>query len=63
MSDYQKRLESAKKGERTFDGKPCKHGHGTKRYTSNGVCVECTAIRSTERTDKIRDALRQAHEG
>lgn len=60
MSDYQKRLEAAKRGETIYEGKPCKHGHGVKRYTSNGVCIECTALRSTERTGKIRDALREA---
>ena len=60
MSDYQIRLAAAQRGERTYDGKPCKHGHGTLRYTSNGVCTACTAVRSTERQEKIRQALREA---
>lgn len=25
-----------------YHGKPCKHGHGTLRYTANRNCVECT---------------------
>lgn len=24
-----------------FTGKPCKHGHVTKRYSCNGACLEC----------------------
>ena len=26
-------------------GKPCKHGHPSKRYVSNGACVACVGIR------------------
>jgi len=29
-----------------FIGNPCKKGHGTKRYVSNGACVECVKIKS-----------------
>jgi hypothetical protein len=25
----------------TYEGKECIHGHGTRRYTRNGECVEC----------------------
>lgn len=24
-----------------FTGRPCKHGHVSKRYTQNGICAEC----------------------
>jgi hypothetical protein len=24
-----------------FTGKECKHGHISKRYTTNGICYEC----------------------
>jgi hypothetical protein len=27
-----------------YDGKPCLHGHGTKRYVANGDCVTCRNI-------------------
>lgn len=29
-----------------FTGKPCKNGHVSSRYTSNGVCVECHTNRN-----------------
>lgn len=32
-------------GLRTFDtGQPCKNGHNSARYTSNGGCLECMGI-------------------
>lgn len=31
--------------QRYFTGKPCKHGHVSERYTSTGICVECTRRR------------------
>lgn len=34
--------------KRYFTGLPCKHGHISDRLTSNGSCIECTKIRSTE---------------
>jgi hypothetical protein len=60
MSDYGKRLEAAQKGEKIFEGRLCKHGHGARRYTSNGACVECIAARAEVRQNAIRDALREA---
>jgi len=44
---YRQKIPSPKKlavasGERYyFTGKPCKHGHISKRWTYNGCCVEC----------------------
>lgn len=40
--------------QRFFEGNPCIHGHGTRRYRSCGSCVEC--IRMASRAS--RDALR-----
>ena len=37
------RTEAQAQGLKTyFTGKPCKHGHVAERYTSRGICVECT---------------------
>ena len=32
----------------TFEGNPCKHGHGTTRYLSNRSCVTCRKLWATE---------------
>ena len=37
------------KGERFYFGKPCWKGHGTKRYTYCGHCVECESLKSKRR--------------
>lgn len=33
-----------------YQGKPCKHGHGTERYTKDSKCVVCVALRAARRT-------------
>lgn len=36
-------------GERYYDtGKPCKHGHLSKRFTHNGNCYQCTQLASNK---------------
>lgn len=35
-----------KQGVTRYHGKPCKYGHGTERFTTNGVCVTCHKERS-----------------
>lgn len=35
-----------------YQGKPCQHGHGTERYTKDGKCVACVAIRAKARAAK-----------
>lgn len=32
---------------RYFTGKPCKHGHIAERHTSDGACLECSRIKSS----------------
>lgn len=32
----------------TYDGKPCKHGHGTLRYKAGGSCVRCQSEYSSK---------------
>lgn len=37
----QARKEAKERGEKLFEGAPCKHGHGNIRYVSTGGCLEC----------------------
>ena len=59
MSEYELRLEAAKRGEKRYAGKPCLEHANALRYTSNGACVECTRVRSEGRQDEIRDLLKR----
>ena len=37
-----KRLEAIQNGRATYNsGKPCKRGHNSDRYSSNGMCIDC----------------------
>ena len=43
------RQEAIQAQERYFyNGKPCKHGHISKRMTVNGSCYECVKQRSKQ---------------
>ena len=35
---------ATKHGHKYYEGQLCKYGHGTKRYTKGGNCVECKAM-------------------
>lgn len=49
---------------RFFMGKPCKRGHGGKRYTNGKACVECSAANSvTPKTKAQRRTSRHTPEG
>ena len=42
------RAEAKAQGlQRYYQGKPCKYGHDSERYTSTGICVACTRGRKT----------------
>jgi len=43
-----------------FTGKPCKHGHLVKRYTSNGRCMicQCDAVKKNYRKDPSKAIAR-----
>ena len=58
MSDYQLRLQAAKRGEIKYRGRECHANHGGIRYTSNGICVECMKGKAKARVDKVRELLR-----
>lgn len=38
------RLDALHKGEKWYDGKPCKNCGETKKFTSNCCCVECNKL-------------------
>jgi hypothetical protein len=49
------RNQAADKGLlRYWDGKPCKRGHNSERYTRNGVCIECNREDTYARREDIR---------
>lgn len=41
-----------------FNGKPCKHGHISKRLTVNGSCYECVKLRSKQFQTELRQSLK-----
>lgn len=44
MPQLASRLEAANAGRKTYYlGTPCKAGHISERYTSNGACIACLA--------------------
>ena len=47
------RLEAATAGARFYEAKPCAHDADTRRYTSSGVCVTCTAKKAKAFSAKI----------
>lgn len=56
-----KRMAAAKLGLVTYyTGKPCKHGHDSRRYTTSGACVECLAASTEAHRKEIREALKAA---
>lgn len=59
MSEYELRLEAARKGEKRYSGKPCLEHANAKRYTSNGACVECTRVRRDGQHNEIRELLKR----
>ena len=57
------RFEAAKRGERHYEGTPCKRCGSTLRYVMTGSCVECTKAKSLAHRLKVQEQLRQAREG
>lgn len=35
------KLIAVVRGQIWFEGNPCRHGHGVRRYVSTGDCVKC----------------------
>ena len=59
MTEYDLRIEAAKRGAKRYTGKPCEAHAGGLRYTSNGACVHCTAEKAAARMNKVRDLLKR----
>ncbi len=52
------RKEALKLGEKYFDtGKPCKHGHNSKRFTHNSNCYQCTQKASNKNYHNIKSDI------
>ena len=47
------RKQAKERGEKTYDGKPCKNCGSTKKYTSNWSCVSCELQRTLNRDPDI----------
>lgn len=55
------RKQSIENGlSRFYTGKLCRHGHDSERFTSNGVCVECSAINSSNYRKEVSRLLKMA---
>lgn len=57
------RIEAARKGEKRYQGKPCKACGCTERYTVNTGCVQCAAKSAKKNADSIKALLEQAKAG
>lgn len=54
------RRDALAKGERTYVGKPCPHGHDGTRYAISGCCIECVRAMSQRRlTEEGRAHVRK----
>ncbi len=65
MEEITTREEAKAKGlKHYFTGKPCKHGHVSRRFTSNGICTSCNLEShmrfATKNPDKIK-AIKATH--
>ena len=55
MSLAERRDASAALGLVHYDGAPCKHGHGTRRYVNTNHCVECNRAKSLKSERRARN--------
>ena len=54
------RIQAARKGERKYQGKPCKKCGETLRYTINSACVACTLKAKEKDASAIKELLAKA---
>ena len=52
----QSRIKAAKAKQVTYQGAPCRHGHGGERYVLSNACVHCDR-QNAKRQYKRRKAL------
>lgn len=55
----EKRWLAAEAGEVRYQGQPCKHGHGTERYTVSNACVVCNRLRVNAYQQRVRERVNQ----
>lgn len=60
------RAKAKEEGKAFYYGKPCNHGHGTRRRVSDGHCVTCedeyhSAYRQTERYQEYQREYQAAY--
>jgi 5-methylcytosine-specific restriction endonuclease McrA len=53
------RRAAIQSGAKTYNGRPCKYGHGTERYTGAGGCLGCSALFSASEHKKRYDKIYQ----
>ena len=52
----QSRSKAIEAGEMYYKtGKPCKHGHFSKRFTADGGCYECRLICNRKKQVRIKE--------
>lgn len=51
------RQEAADRGERHYDGNPCRNCAATKRYVLTGRCVACMIRKATDYYERTRGEL------
>ncbi len=57
------RLQAAASGSTHYKGKPCKSCGQSLRYTTTGVCVECTKRYNDNYRERIKTQLKEARGG
>lgn len=56
------RREARERGLPHYEGKPCQHGHGTKRFTANTKCVVCAKKEGAAYHAANRSRIAEAHQ-
>ena len=59
-TQFEIRIAAIKDGKKTYQGKPCIHGHDGTRYAVTGQCVFCAKARALARQKRIQEAVQEA---
>jgi hypothetical protein len=54
----QARIDANAAGASTYEGRPCRHGHGGLRYVASGGCVICAREAGAKYYHDRRETLR-----
>lgn len=58
MSQLEVRKLAASRGERHYQGRPCKMCSGTRRYTINGKCCACASRKALTYYHRTKNEVR-----